>query len=67
MEIWGLFWIRISLSRRQFKDLRCKSLHFVHMRERTDQKKAFTCKFVDFTQSIYPDINVLLLLTLVIL
>ena len=44
------FWIRISCPLKESKDLRCKSLHFVYIRERTDHK--MVCKFSKFTQCI---------------
>ena len=48
-----LFLIPSFCPRMESKDLRCKSLHFVYIRERMDQKKV--CKFANFAQWIYAD------------
>ena len=58
------FWIRISWPRNESKDLPCKSMHFVHIREGTDHRKV--CKFAKFTQCIFEDTSVLFWLKLVI-
>ena len=56
MQITDFFRIHISCPRKESKDLPCKSLHFVHIRGKKDQKKVR--KFANLTLCIYADTSV---------
>ena len=53
------------LSTKESKDLCCKSLHFVYIWGKLNQKKV--CKLANFILCIYMDASILFLLTLVFL